>query len=765
MIVTAGSTNKSVYFYIVGDASHASPGDPITGLLFSDIETGGSASYMRQGAARVDLTLITLASASATHADGGFIEVDATNMPGVYRCDYPDAAWVTGVDQVICDLVVAAANNAAVAPVLIDITDFNLREPTSAANFVSQYDGTGITDDTFPATQAQLGSISTGSAAISIEAESYTLTTGTQSSGTITDTETLNQVYHEHTDTAGVLDLYYQFDVGGNGIAVDVNVAARINGSNDTILIQAYNWGGASWDQVGKLVGTNGTADTVEPFELLRRNTGTGANLGIVRVRFYAASGLTSATLRVDRISAAFSIVTESVGYALGRIWLDTNGGTDGSTPFFNGVADKKCLTWANVKALISGGLQITDVHLINGSSLVLDSTVDNYSFFGDNWTLDMGSQSTAGAYFQGATVSGTGTAVSEVHFEGCDILTSSLQLVHADYCGFSGTVTHTLAGDYNYHNCYSKVAGAGSPTFTKTPGQAITLQFRNWAGGITLSGLEAGDAVTVGGTLGTVTLNGADATVEIRGTYKAIVNNLTGSPSVNSDGALQVDDIVDKTWDEVISKAAHDVGQSAAKVLRQGGDLVQIDGAVSDVTPSTTNFDTDLTQADGYFDDAVMIFSNGSANSGIGRPISSYLNASGNVTFLSPDDWPVTPVNGDDFVIYATHVHPIAQIQSGLATEAKQDIIDANVDAILVDTGASGVVLASSEHDAIAAAFLAYNMGDSRTVEQALHWLRNKWTIIDDVLTVYDTDDTTVSWTAAITKTAGNPVSASDPV
>lgn len=123
MIVKAGSVNVSVYYYIVQDASGTSPGEPVTGLLFSDIETGGSASFMRQGAARVDLTLITLASASATHADGGFILVDDTNMPGLYRCDYPDAAFVTGVDQTFCQIVVASANNAVAAPILIDIDD------------------------------------------------------------------------------------------------------------------------------------------------------------------------------------------------------------------------------------------------------------------------------------------------------------------------------------------------------------------------------------------------------------------------------------------------------------------------------------------------------------------------------------------------------------------------------------------------------------------------------------------------------------------
>lgn len=125
-IATAGTTNRSEYFYIVGDASNASPGDPITGLLFSDIETGGSASYMRQGATRTDLTLITQTVGGA-HSDGGFVEVDATNMPGVYRCDFPDAAYATGVDFVVCQIVVAAANNAVAAPIQVDITDFDLR--------------------------------------------------------------------------------------------------------------------------------------------------------------------------------------------------------------------------------------------------------------------------------------------------------------------------------------------------------------------------------------------------------------------------------------------------------------------------------------------------------------------------------------------------------------------------------------------------------------------------------------------------------------
>lgn len=151
---------------------------------------------------------------------------------------------------------------------------------------------------------------------------------------------------------------------------------------------------------------------------------------------------------------------------------------------------------------------------------------------------------------------------------------------------------------------------------------------------------------------------------------------------------------LVDLFCDEVISKAAHDVPGSLAKVLRQGGDLVQIDGAVSDAAPSITDFDTTLTQADTYFDDAVLIFVDGAANAGIGRPIVAHLNANGNVSFIAPDDWPVTPVNGDDFVIFANHVHPVTQIQSGLATIANQAIIDGKVDDIITTIGVDGLGL-----------------------------------------------------------------------
>jgi hypothetical protein len=50
------------------------------------------------------------------------------------------------------------------------------------------------------------------------------------------------------------------------------------------------------------------------------------------------------------------------------------------------------------------------------------------------------------------------------------------------------------------------------------------------------------------------------------------------------------------------------------------------------------------------------------------------------------------------------------------------------------------------------------------RTPLQAFRALRDKWAISGTTLTVYKENDTTASWTATVTKTAGNPVTANDP-
>jgi len=438
-------------------------------------------------------------------------------------------------------------------PVSFDPTQTNLLvdavaisgDTTAADNLELQYDGTGLSGDNYPSTQAQVGNIASGSAAISTVAESYTLTTGTQSSGTVTDTETLDGTDHEHTDSAGAMELYYQFDVGGNGVASEVDVTGNLTGSNDSLGVFAYNWAGTSWDQVGTLSGTNSSTDSDFKYNLTTAHTGTGANLGKARLRYYAASGLTSATLSIDRITCAYSVVAQSAGYADGAVWIDTNDGTAGTESYVNGVADNPVDTLADALT-IGGNLSLSKFRCSPDSSITFASSQPSRLFYGDGWTCALGGQDLSGTHIYHAKMTGTCTSpTAELHIDNSHIGTCSFGGdLHLSHSKLTDTVTLTAAGDVILEKCVSEVAGAGSPVIDMGAAVGATnLSVRDWRGGMTLNNLASGDVVTLDGIFGTITLNGADASVEIRGIAKAVTNNLTGSPTVNDD-SVKADDI-----------------------------------------------------------------------------------------------------------------------------------------------------------------------------------------------------------------------------
>jgi hypothetical protein len=107
-----GTTDQSVYIFIQDNT--VSTGAGKTGLTF---ETAGlSCYYVREGGTPTQIVLATQ-TVDGTHSDGGFVEVDATNMPGLYRLDLPDAVCATGADNVIVSVQGASGG----APVLLEI--------------------------------------------------------------------------------------------------------------------------------------------------------------------------------------------------------------------------------------------------------------------------------------------------------------------------------------------------------------------------------------------------------------------------------------------------------------------------------------------------------------------------------------------------------------------------------------------------------------------------------------------------------------------
>jgi hypothetical protein len=121
-----GATSNSLFLEFVGSTT----GLPKTGIVYTDV-TG---SYSRSRGARVAITMATLASASAAYSSGGFILVDDTNQPGVYRCDVPDGAFATGAFEVVITLKAAGCRTVSRQVNLVDVNNQVAYAPNAAAD-------------------------------------------------------------------------------------------------------------------------------------------------------------------------------------------------------------------------------------------------------------------------------------------------------------------------------------------------------------------------------------------------------------------------------------------------------------------------------------------------------------------------------------------------------------------------------------------------------------------------------------------------------
>ncbi|MDP3911643.1 MAG: hypothetical protein Q8Q14_14755, partial [Gemmatimonadales bacterium] len=93
MIRKADATDVTTYFQM-----RLLTGGDGTGLTITDFDL----TYTRSGddtSAKVDA--VALAAADDPHTDNGMIEVDATSAQGLYRVDWPDAAFAAGVEEVV----------------------------------------------------------------------------------------------------------------------------------------------------------------------------------------------------------------------------------------------------------------------------------------------------------------------------------------------------------------------------------------------------------------------------------------------------------------------------------------------------------------------------------------------------------------------------------------------------------------------------------------------------------------------------------------
>lgn len=518
-----------------------------------------------------------------THSGDGMykIEIPASGGASINN-DAEGFGWFTGICTgvlawrgPVIGFRAAALNNALIDGG--DNLDVNIVEisgdSTAADNLESQYDETGLSGGTFPSNQDQLSGLANVGSAINRPASSYTLTTGTQSANTFVETAALDAVRHEHTDDAGAIELYYEVNIG-SGTASSCQVTGYVTGNNDTIDVYGYDWVAAEWVQIGSIIGTNSTSNGVHSFDLFVNMTGSGANAGKVRIRFYKASGLTTAVLAIDQFFVSFN--QAAGGYEGGAIWIDTNASNTNTVVGVDGTTTNPVSTIDATNTLLAS-TNLNRVSVAPGSSITLAAGQETQSFIGALWAVALGGQSVSGSLVVGSVISGICTGAIPPEFRDCEIGLTTLPACEIKDSSLENTIT-LGTGFYHLHNPHGHIDGALD--FGAAVGDT-SVDIGHFSGHLTIENLGA---------------NGTD-TLSIRGHGKITLAASCVGGTVNWDGHLTITNNgsgITINKDEI----SDNVDFALVQIGVAGAGLTEIKGSESDTLETISDQITALSAA-----------------------------------------------------------------------------------------------------------------------------------------------------------------------
>lgn len=276
--------------------------------------------------------------------------------------------------------------------------------------------------------------------------------------------------------------------------------------------------------------------------------------------------------------------IQERGTYEDGLVWLDTVGGTAGTTDFENGTVVKPVLTIVDGNT-IKSSLTLHGFHVAAGNTVTFAAAQTNEEWTGDGWTLVLASQNIAGSHFVGAEISGISTGAAS--FDHCHLNICSFAGGEFLTCGFQDTITITAATDYQFIDCYhAEMGGASTLDFGSAVG-ASEVHIHNWHGNLTILNMDTDDilhftssngALTLDSTCTAGTLNHAGTFGLTDNSIGTTINNLgnvyerVGAPvgvDISADIAAlpTASGIADDVWDEDITE--HTITNSAGEQMQ----------------------------------------------------------------------------------------------------------------------------------------------------------------------------------------------------
>ena len=483
--------------------------------------------------------------------------------------------------------------------------------------------------------------ITSGSAAINTIADSFTKSGAEPETNTYLATRELDGVVHLVEDDVGVTDGYYEFNIGGVGVPVGILWSGYAQSNGDDYAIYAYNYSTTTYEQIGNIPGLNNTTIRELSFALTDSHVGSGADLGKVRFRLNSVDGTAFAT---DRILCSYSVVSKSVGYDGGQVWIDTVNGIAGTESFVNGTADKPSLTLEDA-TIIASNVGLSSFNLSAGSSVILTQDYVNATAYIYGATLNLNGKDISDTYTWGGIISGIAIGTGPIHLTDSEIKAATLPPVHMHNCSLTDTITAQTAGEYIFSHCYSQIAGAGYPTFDFNAVGNIDLNMRSYSGGIAIDNMNTGDTMSLEGH-GQLVINAtcSDGAVQLRGHW-SVTNNSGGDVTVvyddiTSDVTSLVSEIAIRTPTptQLAYMTAHAATAKPVTFLDGGSTTEAILDTVDGVAASGIN--------DVYVG-RLLVFNSGSLNVQVAE-ITEYVGATKTATISSV----ITPVTSSHTAI-----------------------------------------------------------------------------------------------------------------
>ncbi len=290
----------------------------------------------------------------------------------------------------------------------------------------------------------------------------------------------------------------------------------------------------------------------------------------------------------------------ESAGVYGGYIWIDTVNGANPASPtnYEDGTSDNPVDNIADANTLATA-LGITRFKVAPGSSITFAASQQNQLFEGDSWTLALGGQNIDGSTIIGATVSGIGTNTSDAqYFIRCIMNACTLPGdTHTIDSAIANTQTVGEAGNYFWSNCYSAVAGNGTPNLDINNVANVNINWRHYSGGVqvlnavgtTAMSYESDGQIQVAASCTSLTLT-------VRGNCSITDNGTT--TSLSQDGAVNLTNISDAVWDE--DATAHQTGGTFGQAIGDPGantetmyDALITDAAGTNIAADVITVDT----------------------------------------------------------------------------------------------------------------------------------------------------------------------------